>query len=75
MIHCLVYKGAGENIIGYLDADLGGGDEQDRRSCTGFVFKLAGAAVSWVSRKQCTITVSSTEAEYVAVAEATKEAV
>jgi KUP system potassium uptake protein len=39
------------------------------------MFKLAGAAVSWVSRKQCTIAVSSTEAEYVAVAEATKEAV
>jgi hypothetical protein len=51
-----------------------GGDEQDSRSYTGFVFKLAGAAVSWESRKQHTVALSSTEAEFMAVAEATKEA-
>jgi hypothetical protein len=38
MKQCLVYKGKGVNITGYVGADWGGDDEQDHRSCNGFVF-------------------------------------
>lgn len=46
----------------------------DRKSYTGFVFKLSGAAISWESRKQRTVALSSTEAEYMALSEAAREA-
>lgn len=70
----LVFRKSGINVEGYVDADWGN-DMKDRRSYTGFVFKLAGAAVSWESKKQRTVAMSSTEAEYMALAEAAKEAV
>lgn len=46
----------------------------DRRSYTCFTCILSNAAVSWESRKQRTIALSSTEAKYIVIAEATKEA-
>ena len=45
----------------------------DRKSTTGYVFTLGSAAVSWVSRLQKVISLSSTEADYVAITEASKE--
>ncbi len=42
---------------------------------SGYTFKLAGAAVSWSSKKQTSIALSSTEAEYISGAHAAKEAV
>lgn len=62
-----------EQLIGFADADWGG-DEVDRKSYSGFTFILGGSAISWESRKQKTVALSSTEAEFVAVAEATQEA-
>ena len=47
----------------------------DRRSYTGFAFLLSGAAVTWESRKQRTVALSSTEAEYLGLATLAKEAV
>jgi len=47
----------------------------DRRSYTSFVFILNGAAISWDSKKQRTIVLSSTEAEYMALSEAAKESI
>ena len=44
-------------------------------SYPGLVFKLGEAAVTWKSRKQRTIALSSTEAEYIALTKAAKEAV
>jgi hypothetical protein len=44
-----------------------------RRSTTGYVFLLGEAPVSWASKKQSTIALSSTEAEYMACTHATKE--
>ena len=41
----------------------------------GFVFDVAGGYVSWSSKKQVSVATSSVEAEYVASANATKEAV
>lgn len=56
-----------------VDADWGA-NLIDRRSYSGYVFVLAGASVSWEARKQRTVALSSTEAEYVAMTEATKKA-
>lgn len=69
----LVYKRDGEKILGYTDADYAN-YVIDRKSYSGYVFKLSGAAVSWRSQKQRPVVLSSTEAEYVALNEAAKEA-
>jgi len=61
-----------EQLIGYVDADWSG-DTQDRKSNTGYVFKYFDAPISWASRKQAMVTLSSTEAEYIALTEATQE--
>jgi hypothetical protein len=72
----LVYqRGAnGDDLVGYVDADWGS-DVNDRKSTSGYVFKLAGGAISWSSKKQGCVALSSTEAEYVAGAHAAKEAI
>src|SRR5690606_38963756 len=59
-------------LEGYSDSDWAG-DQEERKSTSGYLFKLAGAAISWSSKKQRTIALSSTEAEYIAAAEATQE--
>lgn len=73
--YCLVYKKANSiNVTGYTDADWAN-DINDRKSYTGFVFKLANGAISWEARKQRSVALSSTEAEYVAISESVKEAI
>jgi len=69
----LVFTKTDEQLIGYVDADWGS-DPIDRRSTTGHVFTLGSAPVSWKTQKQPTVALSSCEAEYMALAEATKEA-
>ncbi|KAJ4744606.1 Gag-Pol polyprotein [Rhynchospora pubera] len=59
-------------IEGYVDADHAGCSET-RKSTTGFVFTIGGGAVSWMSRLQDIVALSSTESEYVALTEAVKE--
>lgn len=60
-------------LVGYADADWAG-DRNDYKSTSGYVFKLNGNTVSWTSRKQDTVSQSSTESEYIALAEAINEA-
>lgn len=67
-------KDANESILGYSDADWAG-DIIDRRSTTGYVFTLSGAAVSWKSKKQACVALSTAEAEYMALSNAAQEAV
>jgi len=56
---------------GYTDADWGAGE--DRRSIGGYVFMINGGAVSWTSKKQHSVALSSTEAEYMALTQGVKE--
>ncbi|KAG7310616.1 hypothetical protein JYU34_003408 [Plutella xylostella] len=70
---CLNFVKGGISITAYADADWGR-NESDRRSYTGYVFKLGESIVSWESRKQRTVALSSTEAEYMAISDACKEA-
>ena len=64
----------GSSLVGYADADWGG-NSMDRKSYSGFIFFIGNCPVSWESRKQSCVALSSTEAEYVALSEASKEAV
>lgn len=70
----LCYDASTSPIKGYVDADWGGCIE-DRRSYTGYSFILGGSPISWDARKQRTVALSSTEAEYMALTEAAKESI
>ncbi|KAK9679824.1 Reverse transcriptase (RNA-dependent DNA polymerase) [Popillia japonica] len=61
-------------IVGYADSDWAG-DESDRKSTTGFLYKVCGSSVHWSTKKQNTVAVSSTEAKYIALAEAAREGI
>ena len=65
----LVYHGDELAPIGYTDSDFQSYADL-RKSTSGYVFTLGGAAVSWRSIKQSCITNSTMEAEYVATEEA-----
>ena len=60
-------------LRGYVDASWGE-DLDTRRSQSGYVFMLGGAAISWKSKLQHTVALSSTEAEYLSLGTATGEA-
>uniref|UniRef100_A0A2N9IUP8 CCHC-type domain-containing protein n=1 Tax=Fagus sylvatica TaxID=28930 RepID=A0A2N9IUP8_FAGSY len=61
------------SVVGYVDADYAG-EVDDRRSTTGYMFTLSGGPICWKSTLQSIVAMSTTEAEYMAVAEAAKEA-
>lgn len=69
----LKYAGP-QRLIGYCDADYAG-DVDSRRSTSGYAFLLHGAAVSWSSKLQTTVAMSTTEAEYIAAATAAREGI
>lgn len=60
-------------ITGYCDADWAS-DTLDRKSCTGYAFVFQNACICWSSCKQQTVALSTAEAEYMAMAAATQEA-
>ena len=57
----------------YVDASWGN-DLETRKSTTGLVVKFNGNVICWATKKQRTVALSSTEAEYMALTEATTEA-
>ena len=59
-------------LQGYVDADFAG-DTDSRKSTTRFVFTLGCTTISWASNLQKIVTLSTTEAEYVAAIEVGKE--
>lgn len=60
-------------VLGYSDSDWAGCSES-RKSTEGYVFLIAGGAVSWRSKRQTVVATSSCEAEYIASTSAAKEA-
>jgi hypothetical protein len=60
--------------FGRINADWAS-DLEDRKSTTRFIFIMGGGAISWSSKRQPTIALSTTKAEYMASTQATKEAI
>jgi Reverse transcriptase (RNA-dependent DNA polymerase) len=60
------------NIVAYSDSDFAG-DNETRISIAGFILYLMGVPISWKSKGQKSVTLSSSEAEFVALSEAAKE--
>lgn len=63
----------GSPCVGYSDADWGGSID-DRKSTSGYVFQWNKSTITWRSCKQTCVALSTAEAEYVALAAATQEA-
>lgn len=61
-------------LWGYCDSDYAG-DIDDRKSTSGFVFFLGDTAISWSSKKQSIVTISTCEAEYVIATSSTCHAI
>jgi hypothetical protein len=62
-----------DEMFGYADASWAE-DPEHRRSQTGYIFMLANAAIDWRSSRQTVVALSSTEAEYLSLSAATREA-
>lgn len=62
-----------KRIFGYCDSDWAS-DINGRRSCSGYNFMFQGATISWCSKRQSTVALSTMEAEYMSLATATQEA-
>uniref|UniRef100_A0A7M5V2B3 Polyprotein n=1 Tax=Clytia hemisphaerica TaxID=252671 RepID=A0A7M5V2B3_9CNID len=73
----LIYEGSESGDIllhGFADADWAG-DIDTRKSTSGYVFKVGNSTVSWKSKRQSIVALSTTEAEYVALSQATQEVI
>jgi hypothetical protein len=68
----LSYGETKRTLVGYADAD--GSMAEDRRAITGYAFLIDGGAVSWSSKRQEIVSLSTTESEYVAATHGMKEA-
>jgi hypothetical protein len=63
----IFYKRGEEKLMAYSDSDYAR-DIDDRKSTSGYVFLLGSGAVAWSSKKQPVVTLSTTEAEFIAAA-------
>jgi hypothetical protein len=69
---CLSFGSGKPMLVGYTDSDMAG-DVDTRKSTSGYLITFSGGAVSWQSRLQKCIALSTTEAELIAATEACKE--
>ncbi|XP_075086049.1 secreted RxLR effector protein 161-like [Nicotiana tabacum] len=73
--YSICYQGGKDlQFVGYSDVDHGG-NLDERKSTSGYVLLLSDGAISWSSKKRSCVSLSTMEAEYVALASATQEAV
>ena len=70
----ITFDGGDLSIQGYSDSDWAG-DKEDRKSTSGYVFMLNNGPISWALKRQKTVALSSTEAEYMALILAAKETI
>ena len=61
-----------KGLIGYTDADWASQDH--RHLISGYIYQINGGSISWSCQKQTIVALSSTEAEFIALTHATKEA-
>ena len=72
-LHGICYQQSDKiDFRGYSDADWAG-DHADRKSTSGYAFMLLGAPISWGSKKQSSVSLSTSEAEYIALSLAIEE--
>lgn len=60
------------HLTGYVDADWAG-NVTDRKSTSGYIIQLGDSPISWSTRKQPSVALSTTEAEYISAAYASQE--
>ena len=73
--HMLTYRRSDKlEVIGYTDSDFGG-CQDSMKSTSGYIYMLAGGAVSWKSAKQSLVASSTMAAEFVACHEASNHGV
>lgn len=72
--YSIKYEKTNKLLQAYVDSDWGGNLE-DRHSSSGFVTFLGGAPISWATKKQKCVALSTMESEYIALSEVTKEIV
>lgn len=70
----MIFQPSGLNsVMGFTDSNHAA-DTHTRRSVSGWVFTLAGSAISWQSERQAVVSISSTEAGYYAFSSTVREA-
>ena len=67
-------RNRGRELVGYTDSDYAS-DVEDRKSISSYVFMLSEATISWSSKKQPVVSLSTTEAEFIAATESSCQAV
>ena len=71
--HWLTFGGRGKTLVeGFCDADWA--SQKDRHSISGYCYHIGQGTISWSSKKQQIVALSTTEAEYIAQSHAAKEA-
>ena len=77
--YAIFYQGRSEpdrviNLHGFVDVDWEGYIDR-RRSTIGYVFNLFGGAISWMSKRQVVVSLSTTKVEYMETPHSSKEAI
>lgn len=70
----IFYKGGSDKLIAYSDSDYAR-DVDDKKSTTGNVFLFGSAAISWCSKKQPVLSLSTTEAKFIVAASCSCQAI
>jgi hypothetical protein len=69
----LIFGSSNEGLIGHSDSDYAA-DWDDSKSTSAYIYQLFGGPISWKSQKQSVVATSTTEAEYIGLSNASREA-